>query len=401
MIPIQRMAWHRARHLLGLASLLFVSTLATPVPAQTPQQQYLPWKQAGGTARDIGIGPQPLGDIWIIGTGLLAGSSSDYRIYRWMNNQWIEKPGGGVRIDVGPSGPAVVNSSGGVYTWNGAGWHHLLQNRARDVGIGGDGTLWYLGGEEHPGGYEIFRHGAGKISGSGVRIDVDNRGWAWIVTKGNAVYRYNGSAFVPVPGISAIDIGIDAESGTVYAVGTDGWPYKWTGSSWLLSASGVTNALNHISVDPAGMPWGVAGTGQIFSSRDQQKYTRVTPTPPPRTGVTIINDSDSYSWATIERTTAFVATDRIAAACLAPGQESSWDTSVMSNEGTFDKLTVRIERTRTENCKSLPGNAHVTCDTSRTVKLEEGNAASPYYKGNLLFTFDDSCAVFYEYLKKH
>lgn len=266
----------QALRLLGLASAWFVSALAAVALAQ-PQQQYLPWKQLGGTARDIGIGPQPRGDIWIIGTGSTVGG--DHFIYRWnrKTSSWDQMPGGAVRIDVGPSGPMVVNSAGSLYAWNGRGWDDRGNNRLRDVGVGGDGSVWYLGGDEEPGGFGVFKYGGSKVAGAGVRIDVDDKGNPWIVTKGGAVFRYNGSAFEPVPGpgVPAIDIGISAENGAVYVVGGDGWPYKWTGSSWQLSASGISHALNHISVDPAGMPWGVAGNGIIYSSRDQPPYQSI------------------------------------------------------------------------------------------------------------------------------
>jgi len=382
---------------LGLASLLLASALATPVQAQQ-QQQYLPWKQVPGAARDIGIGPQPRGDIWVIGT--IATVGGDYAIYRWNRkaNNWDQMPGGGVRIDVGPGGPMVVNSAGGLYVWNGAGWDDRGKNRIRDVGVGGDGSTWYLGGDEHPGGFEIFKYGGPKVAGSGVRIDVDNKGNPWIVNKANDVYRFNGSAFVHVPGVKAIDIGIDAESGTVYAVGVDGWPYKWTGSTWLLSASGVTHALNHISVDPAGMPWGVAGNGVIFSSRDQAEYVRMGSliTPPPRKGLTVINDSDDYSWVTIEQFLNIVPSSK-ATACMAPGQESSWNYPVMG--GNEMNYKVRVERTKTENCKSLPGNAHVTCDTHANWKVDSHTKVHGVLvqtgkaKEYMLFKFNDSCRV--------
>lgn len=149
----QASTWQRTACLLGLAGLIFFVTITRPADAQ--QQQYLPWKQLGGLARDIGGGPDPKGDIWIIGTNSIGGG--DYGIYQWnrKTNSWDQKPGGAVRVDVGPGGPVVVNSAGGLYAWNGTGWDHRGNNRIRDVGVGGDGSVWYLGGEEHPGGFEL------------------------------------------------------------------------------------------------------------------------------------------------------------------------------------------------------------------------------------------------------
>ena len=60
-----------------------------------------------GRAYDVGVSFDD--DLWVIGTNRVGGG---WGIYHWVNNTWVNVPGGAVRIAVGPTGPWVVNEYG-------------------------------------------------------------------------------------------------------------------------------------------------------------------------------------------------------------------------------------------------------------------------------------------------
>ncbi len=363
----------------------------------------LGWSQLPGAARDIGVGPRS--GVWVIGND--NDGSGNFGIYQKVGSGWQKVPGSAVRIDVGPSAdgaeiPWVVNAAGGIYRYTFGKWHQL-PGGARDIGIGANNAVWVIGTNPEVGGYGIYRFNHGsqnwdKIPGSAVRIDVDPQGNAWVVTSGNAIFRYNGSGFVQMPG-AATDIGIGA-NGTVYVVGTDGRPYLWNGSNWV-QKDGV---LASISVDPAGKPYGVNPGYQIFAASvgsggaytpPANPTTPVAPPAPPRKGVVVVNKSPSHAWITIYSEAAWVRTIR-ASGCLKPQQEHSWaDVPIVEAAGGLgEKIIVRVERTSTANCASLPGNRHVTCDTSASWDKLGGLESAAYFrKPWVAFEFNDGCYI--------
>lgn len=235
--------------------------------------QTVSWQAIPGTATDIGVGAD--GDAWVIGNDCDGGNNCG--IYHLVNGNWSKVPGAARRIDVGPNGPWVANGSGGIYRWNGRAWDQM-PGAAWDIGVGASGAVWVIGTVAEGGGYGIYRWNAArsnwdKIAGSAVRIDVDPKGNAWVVTGGNAIFRFNGSAFVQVPG-AAIDIGIGGD-GSVWIVGTDHGVSRWNGSGWTKTGGQLTN----ISVDGKGNPWGVNDAHNILAS-NWQPAIHETPPPP-------------------------------------------------------------------------------------------------------------------------
>lgn len=96
------------------------------------------WNRAAGIAKDIGIGPR--GGIWVIGSQPVQGG---FEIFRQVGGNWQMVPGGGVRIDVDPQGNAWVISDGGdVFRYTGSNWAGVPGVKARDIGIGGDGSVF-------------------------------------------------------------------------------------------------------------------------------------------------------------------------------------------------------------------------------------------------------------------
>jgi hypothetical protein len=61
-----------------------------------------------------------------------------------------------VRIDVDPSGkPWVVNDRDDIYRWDGARWIRL-PGKAKDIGVGADGSVWIIGTNRVGGGFGIW-----------------------------------------------------------------------------------------------------------------------------------------------------------------------------------------------------------------------------------------------------
>ena len=95
------------------------------------------WAAVPGLAKDIGVSPA---GVWVIGVGAVQGG---YGVYRWANNAWQDMKGGGVRIDVDPQGNAwIVNDKSDVFRYTGNGWVPVPGIKARDVGIGADGSVF-------------------------------------------------------------------------------------------------------------------------------------------------------------------------------------------------------------------------------------------------------------------
>jgi len=213
------------------------------------------WRQLPGAALDIGAGPNGL---WVIGTQAVEGG---YEIFRMFGSNWGKVPGGGVRIDVDPSGNAwITTDKGTIFRYTGNGWA-AVPGLAKDIGVGPTG-VWVIGVGAVQGGYSVYRWANNAwqdMKSGGVRIDVDPQGNAWIVNDKGDVFRYTGSAWAAVPGIKARDVGIGAD-GSVFATATDGGVHKWSGSAWIKRDGG----LAEITVDANGIPFGVNGAKQVW-----------------------------------------------------------------------------------------------------------------------------------------
>ena len=141
-----------------------------------------------------------------------------------------------------------------------------MPGAGNDIGVGG-GVVWVIGTNPEVGGYGIYRWNGSmwtKIPGSAVRIDVDPKGNAWVVTSGHAIFRYDGQQFVQVPGQAATDIGIGAD-GSVWiigadAVGSDHSIYRYVNNAWQK----MPGAAVRIDVDFRGNAWVVNSGHQIL-----------------------------------------------------------------------------------------------------------------------------------------
>lgn len=134
---------------------------------------------------------------------------------------------------------------------------------ANDISVGADGTVWVVGNNKAPGGYDIWRYKGNRawqrIPGGAMRIAVDPKGNAWVVNNTNAIFRYDGKGWRKMPG-KATDIGIGA-NGAIWIAGTNTAPYRWNGKNWTRVGGGD---IVRVAVDPNGNAWVINKSDVIF-----------------------------------------------------------------------------------------------------------------------------------------
>ncbi len=149
------------------------------------------WKRIDGTAKDIGIGAN--GTVWKIGTN--PKGNYGYGVYKFvLPNSWQAISGGAERIDVDPQGnPWVVNRQGAIWRNINGQWGGV-SGRAKDIGIGGNGTVWKIGTTPSGNyGYRISKwngsNWATPVDGAAAQISVDPAGKAWVANRQKRIYR--------------------------------------------------------------------------------------------------------------------------------------------------------------------------------------------------------------------
>ncbi|MFC1746232.1 tectonin domain-containing protein [Candidatus Riflebacteria bacterium] len=216
--------------------------IAKKLPANYPAAGI--WKRLPGLGLDIGVGSK--GNAWIVGTNRVP--------YCWDGHAWRNVPGLGdvIKLDVDPLGrPWGVNSRGNIYLRERDSKWYKLPGAAIDIGCGGPGSgvTWVVGT-----GKNYAYRWTGKtwtlLSGPDVRrIDVDNRGYAWVTNKNNDIIAFDGKTFRHKPG-KAIDIACGPD-GSVWILGMDKTVYMWDGKKWRKG----NGQGYHITVDHKGLPW--------------------------------------------------------------------------------------------------------------------------------------------------
>lgn len=133
--------------------------------------------EMSGGAHDIGIGAD--GSVFIIGT--------NSHIYRLNGSRWEHIRGSGVRIAVDPQGHWwIVNNSNQI--WSEV--HGEMSGRARDIGIGADGSVYIIGTNRREDGdvYRLCGSDWIRTGGEGVSIAVDGNGKPWVVRKNGEIW---------------------------------------------------------------------------------------------------------------------------------------------------------------------------------------------------------------------
>lgn len=181
----------------------------------------------------------------------------------------------GLRVAVPRIGKISVDDTGG---WT---WRTLSGQKAVDIAVGGDGSVWITAPPASGGTGNIIKKLQGDtwtvIGGSADRIAVDGTGVAWVVNSLGRIYRWDGGKWqeVTLEGIAggtdgsgaqvigASDIGAGSD-GSVWITGRTELPsghplYRWNGVKWEpVQGAGVA-----ISVAPNGLPWVLADKGGI------------------------------------------------------------------------------------------------------------------------------------------
>lgn len=139
------------------------------------------WQRMGGNARDIGIGAD--GSVWVTSGG---------GTYRYDEGNWVGVRGSGVRIDVDPNGiPWVIGGDSKIHQLIAGRWIRR-SGEARDIGIGGDGSVWIVGASEYDGSRRIYRWSGtawNRVAGSSRQISVGPDGYPWVASSGGDIYR--------------------------------------------------------------------------------------------------------------------------------------------------------------------------------------------------------------------
>ncbi|MFC1746029.1 tectonin domain-containing protein [Candidatus Riflebacteria bacterium] len=240
-----------------------IGTGRSEVCRWNPGKSGYEFKMMPGGARaldEIGVGEKA---AWIVG---LNGNP-----YRYLGGtRWANVGGGIRRIDADPRGYAWgINKHGSLYHFDGRIWVKQPKHvKCTDIGVGAKGHVWAIGKKKIGGGFQIMRYHNGSwqvIPGGGaVKVDVDGKGNAWVVTESNDVFRWTGKRFEHVPGQKAMDIALAGN--TPWLIGPharrkDGAIFRYSANGKWLKASGGAVA---ISGDTFGNAWVVNARHQIF-----------------------------------------------------------------------------------------------------------------------------------------
>ncbi|MFM2355089.1 MAG: hypothetical protein RLZZ528_825 [Pseudomonadota bacterium] len=165
----------------------------------------------------------------------------------------------------------------------GTGFDAYNASLAKDLGVNDDGVLWRIGVEKGPGGSAIDRYDAPtdrweRISGYGVRIDVDPAGLPWVVNDLGDIWHWDGAVWTRVPG-KATDIAVGSD-GVVWIIEAEG---RMAGRASILSNWDKT--AKQANWEPAAdLPNGIVGVniaagrrGEAIMSDSQGRLWRAVP----------------------------------------------------------------------------------------------------------------------------
>jgi hypothetical protein len=222
-----------------------------------------PWMKVTDGARDVSIGAG--GHVWRLGVDAQPGG---FGMYRLDGASWTRMPGGAAQIAVDPQGHAwIVRDNRQVQRFDGRQWI-TVAGAAQSIAIGGNGAVWALGTEARPGGFSVARwNGSAWVivpGGGGVKIAVDRGGNAAVVTDKGSILYFDGQKWTPMPG-AASDIAFGAQ-GQAWMLGTNtvggGFGvYRWSGKDWAPVA--IPRGLVNLAVAPDGSPWGVTAAQEL------------------------------------------------------------------------------------------------------------------------------------------
>ncbi|MFN8634182.1 MAG: tectonin domain-containing protein [Chloroflexota bacterium] len=276
---------------LGAVFALTISIVLTPrvTPiSAAPLALNAAFEQLPGKALDVAVAPN--GQIWKIG--------ADNTLARLDGAAWVTVPFPQFpefrfpqRLAIGPDNtPWFVSRAGAIPNLKGDNFQEFggfgaqirpgEDTKAQDVSIGPSGP-WIVQTDGGVKQFDGFADRSLPIEGGARRIAVAPDGTAWVVRPDTKIFARINNAWVEQTGL-AKDIGIGA-NGDIWVVGTDDNLWKRVGTNW----DRVDGPAAQIAVGPTGLPVIVSPNGDTFRATSVGGENRPPVAGPPPTAVPV------------------------------------------------------------------------------------------------------------------
>jgi len=245
------------------------------------EPERLSWTPVRGSAVEMSVGAD----------GAVFALDADGRV--WLrrpgdaNTSWLRLPGSFKRIDAASQKLAwAVDAEGVPYRYNGT-WWRPVEGRARDVGVGADGTAFVVTAEGKLVRHDV-RRGFVEVADAPdalARVDVDEQGRPWVVRENGEAHRFDGQRWHKLPGTLA-DISVGG--GMAYGKGADGQLLRWRAEAGRWTA--VAARVVAVAANADGKPWIATADGSIFANDpDTRKAKRGRAEAPAQVFTQIVN----------------------------------------------------------------------------------------------------------------
>lgn len=214
------------------------------------------WRRVQGLAKTLSISAR--GQVMALGP---AGE-----VWSWKGKDlWQRLPGTFERLAVGPSGQAMaLDAQGRIYSYRGSQWVTVV-GQALDITMTPQGVAWILLPDGSPAYWDPQQSGwlSLRAPGSAVQLAVGSSNAPWVLTREGEVQQYQDGAWLPRPGVDAIDLAMGPEGG-VFVVRKDRTPARY--DELLKRWEPITTEAVSIAVGPKDRPWVVNARGEVYAS---------------------------------------------------------------------------------------------------------------------------------------
>lgn len=204
-------------------------------------------------AQDISVGPGE--QVWI--------TTRTNAVMKWNGASFERVSGSATRISVGPDGnPWIITPSSSIARFDSETGNWVpVAGRARDIGVGAEGSVWAIGVKPVDGGFQVMKWNESKwdmMKEGAVRVAVGNDGTPWFVNDAHKLFYFDENQQPVEYGTDTKDVAIGAD-GTIWSIGTDDAIYKLEGEQWVVQEG----AAVLVAVSDAGIPWVVDADGHV------------------------------------------------------------------------------------------------------------------------------------------